>query len=64
MITIHCELMNKDYQVKKVCKISEMPKNARFFNTAFFNKQSQDIYRTDGGIFYAKIQTREQQNLI
>ncbi len=44
----------KTYHVKKVCKVAEMPKNARYHDTIYlFNKSCQDIYRTDSGIFYA-----------
>jgi len=63
MITLTCQLMQREFKVKKVCRISEMPQNARYFNTIYFDKQSQDIYRTDAGILYAKTQTREQQTV-
>ena len=57
MVTIHCELSEKTYLVKKVCKILEMPQTAQYYNTCYFNGQSQDIYRTDAGVLYAKQQT-------
>ena len=52
-MTIYCTLFSKEYKVKKVCKIPEMPKNAKYYTTAYFDKLAQDIYRTDAGILYA-----------
>lgn len=43
MITLTCQLMQREYKVKKVCKISEMPQNAKYFNTIYFDKQCQQI---------------------
>jgi hypothetical protein len=53
-IELNCELSNKVYIVKKICKITDMPKNASYFDTIYYNKESQSIYRTDSGIYYAK----------
>ena len=57
MKTLTCQLMQREYKVKKVCKISEMPQNAKYFNTIYFDKQCQQIYRTDSGILYARTQS-------
>lgn len=54
MIQINCQLFKKTFEVKKVCKVSEMPKSAQFYFTAYFDKQSQEIYRTPNGVLYAK----------
>lgn len=51
---ITCSLTNRQFKVKKVCKVSEMPKNAGYYFTCFLsNGNIQDIYRTDSGVFYA-----------
>lgn len=52
-VKIFCGLFDKVYEVKQVCKISEMPKNSRFLTTTYNNGESFHIYRTDAGTLYA-----------
>ena len=51
MLNIKCNLTGKSYQVKKVCFITELPKNARLIDTVYFETTPnfpysgvQDIY--------------------
>lgn len=58
-IQINCQLSEragkpKKYNVKKVCKHSEMPKNANYHDTIYIDNYCQDIYKTDNFVFYAK----------
>lgn len=50
---IECALSKKQFKVKKVCKIAEMPKSCRYFWTCYLSKKFQDIYISDNGIMYA-----------
>jgi hypothetical protein len=46
----------KTYVIRAICKVSEMPKNARYYDTIYPANPPQtiqNIYRTDAGIFYA-----------
>lgn len=51
---LKCQLTGKTYNVKKVCKIQDMPKSANYWDTIYIDRYSQDIYKTDSFIFYAK----------
>ena len=53
-MTIICRVANQSFEVKKICKVCDMPKTAQHYWTVFlFNGNMQDIYRTDSGILYA-----------
>lgn len=46
MATITCTVQNRSFNVKKVCKVSEMPKNATFYFTCFTPQGVVNIYAT------------------
>jgi hypothetical protein len=49
-----CSLTQKQYNVKKVCKLKDMPLSCSFFASVLnTNNMWQDIYRTDSGVLYA-----------
>lgn len=54
MIEVNCNISKRTFQVKKICKVSEMPQSANYFFTAFTTEGIYDIWRTDAGIFYSK----------
>ena len=43
----------KEYNIKLICKIFEMPKSAKYFDTIYQPEKSYNIYITDSGVFYA-----------
>jgi hypothetical protein len=57
-IEITCNLSKKQFTVKKVCPIAEMPKNVIYFYTVFFEvipnypySGKQDIYINNSGYY-------------
>ena len=44
---------NKQYHVKQVCALRNIPKNAKYFDTLYIDNKSQDIRRTSAGVYYA-----------
>jgi len=54
MAQITCNLFNKTFTVKKICKVCDMPKTANYFTTAYALDGLYDIWRTDSGILYSK----------
>lgn len=58
MKTLVCNVLKRQYTVKKICKRSEMPNSADYYYTAYcLDGMTYDIYRTPAGILYAKINT-------
>lgn len=53
-----CTLLKKEYKVKKICKVSDMPKNANYYTTAYTDNGVVNIYRTDAGILYSGLPTK------
>lgn len=58
MQTLICNLSklakrDKKYSIKKICKVSEMPKNANYFDTIYQVDKVYNIYMTISGIYYA-----------
>ena len=54
MTTIIDNINVRTFKVKKVCKISEMPKTVQYYWTAYTINGIYDIYRTDSGVLYSK----------
>ena len=52
-MTIQCEVTKTKFQIKKTCKIAEMPKNAKYYHTIYISSGMQDVYYSNSGIFYA-----------
>lgn len=53
MATITCTVQNRSFNVKKICKVSEMPKNATAYFTCFTPHGIVEIYATPSFIYYA-----------
>ena len=54
MNLIKCNVSTKEFNVKKICKFCDMPKNANMYWSAYTNEGIYDIYRTDSGVLYSK----------
>lgn len=54
MTIITCNVAKVEFKVKKICKVSEMPKSATQYWSAFNDTGIYDIYRTDAGVLYSK----------
>lgn len=54
MTLITCTLTNTTFNVKKICKVSEMPKNAFSYWTAYTPNGVYDIFMTPNGVYYSK----------
>lgn len=61
---ITCNLSKKQFDVKKVCPIAQMPKNVILFYTVFFEvikdypySGKQNIYINNSGFFATPVET-------
>ena len=62
MTTLKCNLSKRIYEVKKICHLREIPRNARYLDTIYFEIKpnypysgSQDIYVNNSGYFATPI---------
>jgi hypothetical protein len=58
MQVLKCNITQKEWQVKKVCKLAQMPKNAQYLTTIYFETAKgfpysgrQEIYMNESGYF-------------
>lgn len=58
MQVLKCNITQREYQVKRVCKLADMPNNARYLTTIYFETTKgfpysgrQDIYINQYGYF-------------
>jgi len=54
MLQITCTIANKTFNIKKICKVCDMPKSCRNYWTAFTPAGMYDIWITDNGVLYSK----------
>jgi len=54
MMKIKCNVLKKEFNIKKICHISEMPKNAKTFWSVYTDTGVYEIYKTAAGVLYSK----------